>query len=391
MARPALAILGKDLRQRVRDRSAFLVAVVAPLTLALVFGMTLSGVSSDDLELSFGVVDLDGGVVATGFTDEVLAGLERDGLATLTVVRTVGEGRRLAADGDVAATFVLPAGLSEAVGAGRPARIEVIGDVDQPIGVLVARSIADTFAAELEATQVAVGAALAAGATGSVDALAGRARELAPPIVIEDATATKKQLDPVTFYSASMAVFFLFFTVQFGLSTLLDERRQGTLGRLLVAPVSRRAILLGKALTSIVMGLASMTVLVVSTSLIVGAEWGSPAGVALLVAAGVLAATALSALVISFARTPEQAGNFQSIVALVFGLLGGVFFPIAAIGGWLERVSLATPHAWFLRGLGDLAGGAGPGAVLGAVAAILAFAAVFGAFAVARSARLVEP
>ena len=54
-------------------------------------------------------------------------------------------------------------------------------------------------------------------------------------------------------------------------------------------------------------------------------------------------------------------------------------------------MSLATPHAWFLRGLENLSGGAGPGAALGPVAAILAFAAVVGSLAWLRSGRLLAP
>ena len=39
MARTALLIAGKDLRQRLRDRSALLVAIVVPLVLASIFGL----------------------------------------------------------------------------------------------------------------------------------------------------------------------------------------------------------------------------------------------------------------------------------------------------------------------------------------------------------------
>ena len=63
-----------------------------------------------------------------------------------------------------------------------------------------------------------------------------------------------------------MAVFFLFFTVQFGVTGLLEERNDGTLARLLAAPISRAAILFGKLLTSFALGVISMTVLVAATT-----------------------------------------------------------------------------------------------------------------------------
>ena len=55
----------------------------------------------------------------------------------------------------------------------------------------------------------------------------------------------------------------------------------------------------------------------------------------------------------------------------------------------LAALSLATPQAWFLRGIENLTGGAGAGAVLGPAVAILAFAAVTGALAFMRAGRLV--
>jgi ABC-type Na+ efflux pump permease subunit len=42
----AWIIAKKDLKQRLRDRSAYIIGVVAPLGLALVFGFVLTGVRS---------------------------------------------------------------------------------------------------------------------------------------------------------------------------------------------------------------------------------------------------------------------------------------------------------------------------------------------------------
>jgi ABC-2 type transport system permease protein len=72
-------------------------------------------------------------------------------------------------------------------------------------------------------------------------------------------------------------------------------------------------------------------------------------------------------------------------------MLGGAFFPVSQAGGLLATLSLATPHAWFLRGLGDLSAGEGPGSVLGAAGAMLLFAGIAGGLAVLRIGRLVRP
>lgn len=391
--RAAFLIARKDLRQRARDRSAFLIAIVVPLALAFIFSQILGDVNSDSVTFAFAVVDEDGGAVARAFVDEVLAPLEDDGLIELTVADSPELGRQLAEDGDVGATFVFPAGFSTAVEAGKGAEIEVIGNVDAPIGTLVASSIAQSFASQLTSIQTSVATVAGSGVSDSatIAALAARAVTMPDPISFEDVSATRKELEPNTFFAAGMAVFFLFFTVQFGISSLLDERREGTLSRLLAAPMRRSSILFGKLLTSFVLGVISMAVLVTATSLLLGAEWGNPVGVGLLVVAGVVAAMAVMALIATFARTAEQAGNWQAIVALVLGMLGGSFFPVAQAGGFIEKLSLATPHAWFLRGIGELQAGGGVVDVLPAVAAILGFAAVTGVLAFLRRERLVGP
>ncbi len=102
-----------------------------------------------------------------------------------------------------------------------------------------------------------------------------------------------------------------------------------------------------------------------------GAIWGPPLGVTLLVLAGVFSAVAIMGLVGSVAKTPEGAGNLASIVAVILGMLGGTFFPVGQGDDLLSKLTYLTPHAWFLRGLANISGGAEWTAALPAVAALL--------------------
>jgi ABC-2 type transport system permease protein len=120
-----------------------------------------------------------------------------------------------------------------------------------------------------------------------------------------------------------------------------------------------------------------------------GASWGNPVGVAVLVVAAVLAATGITALIAGFARNAEEASNYQSIVALVLGLLGGAFFPVSQAPGWLSKLTFIAPQAWFMRGLGDLRGG-DLSVIWMPTLVLLAFALVTGTVAVARLRRVAE-
>jgi ABC-2 type transport system permease protein len=128
-----------------------------------------------------------------------------------------------------------------------------------------------------------------------------------------------------------------------------------------------------------------------AAALLLGARWGHPLGVGLLVVAGVLAATGVMALVATVARTAEQAGNLQSVVAVLFGVLGGVFVPVQQLGGAFAALSLLTPHRWFLQGLADLHGEHAPAVAPGPTLALLAFAAVTTGLALLRVGRMLRP
>lgn len=384
---PALLIAGKDIRQRIRDRSVFLWGILAPLGLAAIFSFVFNPISENEFHAHYVVVNQDGGPVADGFL-AALDAMETEGIATVRTLESVDEARAQVevgsdafADADALkadAAFVIPAGFSDAVLAGTPATMTVIGAEGSTLGTQVAYAVADGFASELQAVQVAVKTALPSGVEPTPEQVGGLIQQAAMvpnPISLDDISAGTKMLDGTTQMTAGMAIFFVFFTVAFGVSGLLEERRYSTMMRLKAAPISRASIIVGKAITSFALGIASMAVLVVATTVLLGAEWGDPFGVALLVVAAVVAAMGILAVVASLARTQEQAGMFASIVSLVFGLLGGTFFPVSQVGGLLSTLSLLTPHAWFMRGLGDLAGGE-VSDVLPAVGILLAFGVV---------------
>lgn len=387
----ALLIARKDLRQRVRDKSVFIFGILAPLGLSVIFSFVFGPVSDvGGFHAHYVVVDQDGGELADAFVS-TLEAVQEEGIISLRQVDSEDEARdmveaasdALGAGEDAAdAAFIIPAGFSGAIQGGSPTRLRILGSGASQLGVQVAESIASGFASEVGAIGLAVFTAVPSGAPpdpATVGALVPLAAQTSDPITIEDVSARTKQLDYLSYLSAGMAAMFLFFTVQFGVMGLLEERQLGTMSRLLAAPIERRSLILGKALTSFVLGIVGTAVLLVTSTLMLGADYGDPLGVAALVFSIVIAAMGILAVVAAFAKTQEQAGNFGAIVSLVLAFLGGTFFDVSQAGGILEKLSLITPHAWFLRGLSELQGG-DIADILPSVSALLAFGLVAGVF-----------
>jgi len=394
--RTALLITAKDLRQRLRDRSIIVFAVIAPLGLAVIFSMLLRGATS--FHADYVVVDLDGGSLATTFTEQVLGGLKDSGVATIETRATEADARQAVevanAEGWKAdAAFVIPIGFSEAIAAGQPTSIAILGAKDAGLGTEIARSVAARFADGVASVQLAV---LTVGdlrgtppAGADMAAIVAAAQQ--PAIALVDTGADLRQLSWATFFSSAMAVLFLFFAVQSGMLSLFEERRQGTLARMLAGPIRPGTILAGKAFGSFVTGVASLVVLIVATTVLLGADWGPPPGVALIVVSAVISAIGITTLVTSFMKTADGAGAANSAVAMTLGILGGTFSPTAQAPEAMQALSLVTPHAWFLRGLAEMQGGGTIADALPAVGVLLATGLVTGAIGFARARRLVAP
>lgn len=369
----------RDFRARLRDRSALVMAILAPAALITVLSLLAAG--PDVERIPVGMVRSDT-TVATALTRGPLAQLAEDDTIT---VRTYDDeaGLRAAIDrGRVEAGLVVSDD-------GRDLR--VLAGPDAVVGSAILESVARTTGLTVDGVGQAVAADRQLGGQDSPAALAAALTAQPATTSVSDATQGHDAIEPKTQVAAGMATFFLFFTVQFGVLGLLEERRQGTLPRILAAPVARWQVVASKLLVSFALGLASMAFLLLFSTTLLGAHFGSPLGVALLVVAGVLAAVATVSVVVGLSKTSEQAGAIQSGIALVLGILGGSFFSMARTGGVAAVATKLTPHYWFNEGLVRMTGGHGWTSVWGPVSALLIFAVVVGVPGLLLAGRTVRP
>jgi ABC-type Na+ efflux pump permease subunit len=167
-------------------------------------------------------------------------------------------------------------------------------------------------------------------------------------------------LDVLVAIGAAQMIFFALFTGQFSIISVVEERRQGTLQRIIVTPTSGATYLTGKLLGAVVQVIFQMIVLLFGLSLVGSVVIGQPiwlwgthwlALVAMILAIA-LAVSGLGVLLAGLARTPEQVGLFGPVVNIVLGVLGGSFG--FTIGPPLQYFSLIY---WGADGMYSLATG----------------------------------
>jgi len=362
-------ITAKDLRQRLRDKSFFLLGILTPLALAFVLNLVFGDLSEGELEVTMGVVDADGSAVSDQLAG-TLSGLDGTGGIQVTALDPGTDPEAALDEQALDAVVVIPAGFGAAVTSAQAPELTLVENPDRPVQASVVESIVDGVATDIERTR------LLAAAGGQLGVQPGAAPQAADVTFIQEWPGGQA-LDTTSRLMAGMAIMFVFFTVGFGVTTLLEEKENGTLARLLAAPIPRNAILGAKALVSYALGVLATMILFIAATVLMGAEWGSWLGVVALVLTACLTAVALMAIVAGLAKRAEGAGAVQSIIAVGLALLGGSWFPVSGEGvlGMLARV---TPHFWFLEGIEDLAGASSWTVVWPSVVALAIIAVVAG-------------
>jgi ABC-2 type transport system permease protein len=386
---PALVIAQKDLRQRIRDRSAIILGVVAPLVIAALMSLAFKG--TETIHLTLGVVDSDHGPAAAGLV-EALHGPGLKDLVTVVSETSPHAASDAVQTGRAGAAMAIPAGFSASIGGSHPLPLTTLTNVNNTLAAEITSSIAQSFVAQINADRLSVATAVAGGEAPASASAALATAHLSLPVQAVQQAFGAKELKTISYYGPSMAIFFLLFTISFTSRSFFVDRDQGMLERMLVAPVHPLSVLLGKVLSAFVFGVVSLAIIVAVTTYAFGADWGNPLAAGLLSLAMVLAVTATTALVIGVAHTQRQAEGISSFVVFGLALLGGNFVFVSVTPPIMQRLALLTPNGWALRGYTDLATtGGGLAIVAVPIVAILVYTLVVAAAATALAPRALRP
>lgn len=391
--RAAIIIALKDLRQRLRDRSALILAFVAPLGLALIITGAFGNGFTGNFEARYAVIDQDLSDLSKAFGEQVLGAPQFTEQIKVVKIRDVAQARELIRRDGLAAAFVIPNGFANAVTGNRKATMTVLTNPDDEIESEVAEALAVAYTGQINAGRLSVLTAVRARG-GNLDPQVIReiARSAASeriPVELVDGRIGKREVNGASYFGPAMAIFFLFFTTSFAARSLLAEREQGTMPRILAAPVRKASLIVGKALTAFFVGVTSLAVMFVTFGLLLKVSWGDPLAIIVLSVTTVLAVMGVTAVVQTLARTQEQADAMSQMVSVFLALVGGSFFPIFQMPDVMQRIAVIAPNAWALRGFTDIIYDGATLADLGThLAVICAFAVVTGGIAITRANRM---
>jgi ABC-2 type transport system permease protein len=392
-----LQIGWKDLRVIFRDRAALILMLLAPFAMTIGMGLVTGNLSSSGGGLSqvpLVVVNLDQSTLGNALV-EVLRSPELSQLLAVEENNDVATARAMVDADKTTAVVIIPAGFTASVipqngqATSVDAKIEVYENPSRQISTGVVQSIVESFLTEVETGriggQVAVAQLIASGRVPPQQAaqtgiqigtrLANELSNLQTLTLNTSQATVSEEPSFLMFIAPGFALLFLMYTVSLGGKTLLTERQEGTLTRLMTTPTGPSQVLVGKMVGTYMIGLAQMTILIAASALLLGLRWGDPLAMAILLLTTVAAATGWGMLLAAFSRTPGQVSSIGMAMTLLFGLVGGSFFG-GTLSGVIGYIGMLTPNYWGQMGFNTLARGGNLQDLLPVYAALLVMAAI---------------
>ena len=164
--------------------------------------------------------------------------------------------------------------------------------------------------------------------------------------------------DAYRIYVPGLLVILLMLGSFFAGFSLLAELREGVIERARVTPVSRFALLFGRALSEVVT-LLGQAVVITLVAIPLGLRVSiGPLLLAylLLLLIGIVCASVSYAVALSI-KSPAALGPLINVVQQPLSLLSGVLLPLALAPAWLVTVAKVNPFYWATNGARDLFAG----------------------------------
>jgi len=340
-------IAKRDLLDLWRAKMLLVFFILMPLLFMTMFGFIYpptvqvnpySGqIPSQYPNLNLAIIQQDNGQIARNVEAQFIQIAQSQGIFTVSEMTDYSTARNGIVKGQLLGIVVIPQGFSAAIQADAQATIQVTVDQTNPsVAAAVQAEVAEIFGA-IEA-QI------------STQYLQNSDSAINPTFALQPMAITSIPLIagvPTSF--EYLAPSFMALTVITGalngVSTAISrEKEQGTMDGLLVAPIPRQAVILGKVAAQTVRGLIQGFLILGLSMLLFGVViYGSPITMLLVMVLGVASFIGVGIIMTSLAPEQETAQMMTTLLQFPMMFLSGILFPIAQLPVAVQYIGKAFP------------------------------------------------
>ena len=154
---------------------------------------------------------------------------------------------------------------------------------------------------------------------------------------------------------AGTAILMLLFSVAGVGTSILEEKENGTINRLLYSPLKGSTILYSKMLFAFFISIIQLTTMFIFAWLVFNMDLTvNIPGLILMITATSFAVSSLGIFLAAVAKTRQQAQNLSTIVILVMSAIGGSMIPLFIMPAVLQKIALLSVNYWGIQGFYDL-------------------------------------
>jgi len=384
----------KDLLQLLREKRAAIFLLAMPIAFTIFMGMAFKGGSqNDDPRLVLGWVNPNPSGLAGKTLHDLLSQSDVVRLQDLDPASDDTALTEQVRSGKLAGVLLLPFNYNQQVLKGRDVPVLLLTNELSTSGqslVQTVRAALTRLMSSVEITSLVVdNLGIQDDAVQSailLDALAAwkKLGRSGPGYSLEKAQGAPTissvlSENPFKQSSPGTLVQFAIFGLVTSASVLVEERKNGTLQRLMTTSMSRAAIIAGHLLAMFTVVMAQTVLLVLFGQFFLNIDYlRQPAAVLLMLAALGACVASLGLLIGVSARDESQVVLFSLIAMFLFSALGGAWFPMETVGEGFAAVGRLTPAYYAMLGLQNiLIRGQGIASVLFPAAVLAGFALLF--------------
>ncbi|MDG7048451.1 MAG: ABC transporter permease, partial [Nitrososphaerota archaeon] len=323
-------IMKKDLTEFMRIRARLVTMILLPIILIVLFGYMFPSTGSIT-HISIAVVNQDQSQAGLNIVSQFISSAQSSGLFNVISMGSLSSAQNQLVSGNVYAIIIFHQGLGQQLQSSGTATVQVIIDQANP-------SLDAAIQGEL--TQIFSSLRLSA-------TLASASSSQVTPIYQGLIPQTSNTIEFLAPGLIAMT------TILAGLSglamTFSREKELGTLDGLLMTPISRLSIILGKGFAQVVRGLASGVLVFILAMILFGVHiYGSILLMALVLTLGILAFTGMGIIATSFVSDQESAQLIMMMIQFPMIFLSGALYPVIQLPSWLRIISDILPLTYVI-------------------------------------------
>ncbi|MFI5148544.1 MAG: ABC transporter permease [Bacteroidia bacterium] len=363
----------KDIKLFMADKRAMLLTLLLPIPLITLFSLAFGGIGSSGNSKALVLITSDED--KTPESKKLIVQL--DSLKELDIKLTnTDTAKNWIRKGDEDAALILHKGFQDSIRNGKPLPLELIYDKAKQVqlGILMSalsgnlmrfagtQQFESKAIAQFDAQNPTMDSASKAGVHKMIASNfngksgSGKGTEDAPLLKTTAIEAQKENTPGLIQAVAGTAVMMLLFSVAGLGASLLQEKEEGTLKKLLFAPLSPSSILFGKMLSANLISIVQLSIMFTFSWAVFGLNITAARlpGLILMIVATAFACSAFGVFLASFARNRAQVQGLSTLIVLTMSAIGGSMIPIFVMPFWMQKMAVASVNYWSIQGFYDI-------------------------------------